>query len=485
MADETELEDEEAAEKQSNEHVKAFFLDLAAKGKEEWNAWRRDPANKEVRVTFAGIDFRETPRDEIDFSGFEFGDFADFSYCKWRGELRGAITDFAPGRAFFLGTNFGDWATFANAIFGDWADFTGAVFCDNSSFDGAIFGEFARFNGAAFGTSAQLRATFGELATFDGAAFGKWADFNDAIFKGTVEFKGQSKKQCSKALEYAVLKMNDNDRMVLNQLHEASWEVWDSGPDRFLAISFANTRFHGKADFSGRSFERTANFSSAHFYYPPDFDATTNASRIDFTGTQIGFVPAGKWACTKDSEVPVRLRAFRKIAEETKNHDLERDLYIEERKAERGVYWHQYREARNFGRLASHAFWIFIMFLYGTLADYGRSFARPLLALTASGFGFYFLYRWILSPLMPKSCPLADQYEQAVRMLALGNTVPFVGPLTIDGKIKDFLVCPLNKCDGVIIPPEGYQLAVLFQNLFSITCVFFIGLALRNYFKIK
>jgi hypothetical protein len=35
------------------------------------------------------------------------------------------------------------------------------------------------------------------------------------------------------------------------------------------------------------------------------------------------------------------LRALRKIAEETKNHDLERDLYIEERKAERGVYWRQ------------------------------------------------------------------------------------------------------------------------------------------------
>jgi deoxyribodipyrimidine photolyase len=41
-----------------------------------------------------------------------------------------------------------------------------------------------------------------------------------------------------------------------------------------------------------------------------------------------------------DHKIPVRLRAIRKIVEETKNHDLERDLYIEERKAERGVYWH-------------------------------------------------------------------------------------------------------------------------------------------------
>jgi hypothetical protein len=62
-----------------------FFLDLAAKGKYTWNAWRRIPANKGVRVTFAGVDFSEPPRDGIDFSGFEFGDSANFSQCKWRG----------------------------------------------------------------------------------------------------------------------------------------------------------------------------------------------------------------------------------------------------------------------------------------------------------------------------------------------------------------------------------------------------------------
>jgi hypothetical protein len=461
-------EDDLATEVQSDEHVKAFFLDLAAKGRNEWNEWRRKAANGKVRVTFCGIDFRETPRDEIDFSGFEFGDFADFSHCKWRGQLGGYITAFAPGRAFFPGTSFGDWATFANAIFGDWANFTGAVFCDNSSFDGAIFGEFASFNGAAFGTSAQLRATFGDFATFDGAAFGKWADFND---------------------------MNNNDRMVLNQLHEASWEVWDSGPDRFLAISFANTRFDGKADFSGCSFERTANFSSAHFYYPPDFHATTNASRIDFTGAQIGFVPAGRWAWTKDSEVPVRLRALRKIAEETKNHDLERDLYIVERKAERGVYLRQLLEdlkkegwknwPRNAARLITRPLWIAVMGSYWALANYGRSFVRPLVALIASVFFFDWRYTEVLASLMAKATDV-DRYKQALGMLALGNAVPFVGPLTIDSNVKEYLFCP-NKAASCLppIPPEGFQFLVIFQNLFSIICVFFIGLALRNYFRIK
>ncbi len=69
------------AEIQYDEHVKAFFLDLAAKGKDAWNAWRRDPANEWERVTFVGIDFSKAPLDTLDFSGFEFGHWVDFSGC--------------------------------------------------------------------------------------------------------------------------------------------------------------------------------------------------------------------------------------------------------------------------------------------------------------------------------------------------------------------------------------------------------------------
>jgi len=46
MADETEPGDEPPAERRK--YDQAFFLDLAAKGKNAWNAWRRDPANKDV-----------------------------------------------------------------------------------------------------------------------------------------------------------------------------------------------------------------------------------------------------------------------------------------------------------------------------------------------------------------------------------------------------------------------------------------------------
>lgn len=83
--DKTEPEEQAYAEEQANEHVKAFFLDLAAKGKDAWNAWRRDPMNEYVRVNFAGVDFSKASLDTIDFSGFELAIWADFSGCVWRG----------------------------------------------------------------------------------------------------------------------------------------------------------------------------------------------------------------------------------------------------------------------------------------------------------------------------------------------------------------------------------------------------------------
>jgi hypothetical protein len=64
------------------------------------------------------------------------------------------------------------------------------------------------------------------------------------------------------------------------------------------------------------------------------------------------------------------------------------------------------------------------------------------------------------------------------------NAVPF-GPLAIDSETKNFLFCPSNNCKPPILPPKGYQLTVLSQNVLSIILFFFIGLALRNYFKIK
>jgi hypothetical protein len=60
-------------ETQANEHMKAFFLDLAVKGKNAWNAWRGNSINKGVSVTFSGMDFSKAWSDQVNFSEFHFG----------------------------------------------------------------------------------------------------------------------------------------------------------------------------------------------------------------------------------------------------------------------------------------------------------------------------------------------------------------------------------------------------------------------------
>jgi len=438
-----------SAEEQANEHVKYFFLDLAAKGKDAWNSWCR--ANKDVHVTFAGVDFSEAPRDQIDFSGFDFGagENLNFSGCKWRGvELPYTPNIFEPGLAFFTSAYFGRSANFTGATFGDGADFTSATFGGGANFTGATFGSRANFaNVQILGRANFTGATFGDGADFTNTSFQDEAKFDKTHFEGSVA---------------------SNSQTVYFR----------------RAISFANARFDGEANFSDRRFEKTADFTNARFYYPPDFDGVENAGKIDFTGTHVGFIPATKWFhWTENSRMPVRLRAFRKIAEETKNHDLERDLYIEERKAERGVYLGQHFKAlkealektqinealRIARRLVAHCAWIVIKFIYWALADYGRSFIRPVVWLALSAWLFHWGYAAILAPPISKAGPLdTAKYEQAARMVALGNAVPFVGPLTIDAEIKKLLFCPgFGKCS-----PENFQLLVIAQNVVSIILVF-------------
>jgi hypothetical protein len=235
MADESEPREKASAEEQANEHVKAFFVALATKGKEAWNARRRD--HEDVHVNLARVDFSKAPLDTIDFSGFEFGDWANFSGCVWRGAEWEKVEEntkvFALGRGCFNGATFGDSADFAGVTFGNRASFSGATFGDNTNFFGAARGDFAHFTSATFGDWAEFsfsvfgdhaiftavsftgaafgnHATFtgaalGDHAAFTGAAFGLAADFDQTHFKGLVDFTGKSESPSRKfMMDYRV-----------------------------------------------------------------------------------------------------------------------------------------------------------------------------------------------------------------------------------------------------------------------------------------
>jgi len=226
-------------------------------------------------------------------------------------------------------------------------------------------------------------ADIGKYTTFSGTVFGDKAIFDDTVFKGPIMFTGQSVELWSGVPE-GMQEINAIARRKLEIYLAKLLSRFGSSRNRFITISFSRACFEGEANLSGRTFEGDADFTNARFYRPPDFDVATKDARLDFTGAHIGFVSPRKLPWTEDGRIPVRLRRIRKIAEETKNHDLERDLYIEERKAERGVYWRQLLDKLEkapilekppiFMRLVVHCAWIIVMFGYWALADYGRSF---------------------------------------------------------------------------------------------------------------
>jgi hypothetical protein len=150
---------------------------------------------------------------------------------------------------------------------------------------------------------------FSGKACFISATFCLDAIFDDTHFKDLVNFTGTSEKQWARDITDAG--WMDATSAALEKRHRAAWALHGSGPDRFFIMSFANTRFDGGANFSGRTFEQVAVFAGARFYLPPVFDGAASASRIDFTGAYIGFVPPGKLHWTKFSGFPVSLRQLR------------------------------------------------------------------------------------------------------------------------------------------------------------------------------
>lgn len=511
----------------------AFFLDLARPRpgethedvRERWNAWRSDPANSEIRVNFGEVDFRNDRNKYIRFDGFYFGDYANFALCI-----------------------FSDNSNFANCIFGINARFFESIFTSASIFTHSIFGEDPRFDKVIFQREVDFSfVEFQKVASFWGSVFLRGVVFRktnilghilflDSIFVMKVEFY-ECKIGAFSMGGSARHWMSDYDGSAylganIDNIHKIRGDVGVSFKEKFVSpYDFSNFHFYnceiGTFSIVDRKISWFSSISSCKFANPPIFERVTGIHLLDFSDFSLFKTQSQMQIISGVGGVRyiVQLRAFRSQVEGTRNYDLERDLYIEERKAERGIYARRYRDQKRWGALAGHRLWSGIMGLYWAFADYGRSWQRPAVWLGASIPTFHILYGWVLADrreaavklvrkaeekawdgkdalALVKSWSAAEtrvlaDYDATVGQLAVSNAVPFVGPLTIDGDAKKFLFCGVwsgpksETSTGATveacrpIPPPGFQVAMIGQNVLSIVLVFFIGLALRNYFRVK
>jgi hypothetical protein len=334
-----------------------------------------------------------------------------------------------------------------------------------------------------------------------------------STFKGQVNFQGLTKEEWRRRRLFSLensragTSWDDERKQQFNQIPQHLVHT-GLGPDAFCEINFHGAIFGDKADFSRRKLLRRIDFTRSHFQQPPDFGGCEGTQNLDFYGARVEFM--GKlpslwrvpslavrgWTTLSDSVL--RLRTLRTLAEETKNHDLERDLYIEERRAERGILFAQYWRGGWRGRLSprmlGHLFWLLITLGYSLLSDYGRSVLRPFAGLVASVFIFHWGYASVL--VAPSDAARLEDFRRSVWAFAVSNAVPFVGALALDSSVKLTLLCGDRPTDQVTalqrnvpqclpVPGRRFQLLVLLQSIFSALCVFFVALALRNYFKLK
>jgi len=428
------------------------------------------------------------------------------------------------------GVNFGIWANFSSSVFGANADLSHTNFENGASLSGVTFGNYADLSGAVFGNYADLsNSTFGDLADLSGVSFGEGAYLSRTKFRRIVSFKAWSddewrRRRLSHIETSKVFKSWTQDRTEEFLALPQSLRESTAGPSTFLDLTFDRAWFAGISDFSGRSFLGNIDFTQALFDAPPHFGDCGGFYCIDFTGARIRFggalnIPLPKWCFGTDhleiwaigwttlSYAAIRLRRLRTLAEEAKNHDLERDLYLEERKAERGILFAQYlqsdvRDERGRSRyswkkafqlrLIDHVLWIAVMSIYWALADYGRSFVRPVFALLLSVAIFHFAYGSLLTA--PNDPARRQAFQRALWAFSISNAVPVVGSLTLERDVKLMLMCenkPIedvqqkNEDRCIPIPHRRFQLLVLIQAIFSTLCFFFAALALRNYFQLK
>jgi uncharacterized protein YjbI with pentapeptide repeats len=461
---------------------------------------------------------------EADLSGVNFGHFAnlscaifddvEFNYSKFGycANLSGATMDSAR----FIGAIFESRANFRGLTAKKGVDFRGAMFLGLTDFRAMSQEEWqlhlstltsdipadpredfkARMAArmatltedgtgpTVFREASFQRAKFRGEALFSGRRFEGRCDFTDVQFKQPPEFDACEGKH---KLDLSGAKIQFAGRLVLGHSRwaRAITRAWNNFVDEQEAMARVAARDEWQV-FELILMEQLA--------FPVE-KGTPQWGPHNLVLEATAICTPG-W--TIDSLITLRLRQLRELAAETNNHDLERDLYIEERKAERGIKfarsWREGWKKRLSPRMFAHLFWMAVMFGYWLLADYGRSVVRPLVGLAISVFVFHWAYGSVL--IAPSDPGRLEDFRRAGWAFAISSAVPFVGALTLERDVKLTLLCGDRPIDATTaqrqnalqclpVPGRRFQLLVILQSIFSAMCVFFIALAMRNYFKLN
>jgi uncharacterized protein YjbI with pentapeptide repeats len=427
-----------------------------------WNAWRSvfPKTDSQSHVDFRGYDFRQKP---VNFSGFNFGDYADFQGAFWP-----------------------DGANFRNAQWGDYANFAGASWLTAADFSFTEWGDFANFvctkwrgeswfTGARWGGWCDFRsARWKKLVNFTGAQWGDHADFRGAQWEAGVFFSGKSWERMRTSFP--------RESSYLQAKEGASGQ--GKSPSEIFDIDFSGATFGGGANFSNRHFKSTTDFGSlvalenrlevicddagkaefgadgellyilsdvqhrnSTFAVAPIFHGCELHQDTSFEGAKFPSPSGSEEAARAYRTLKLAFSKQQAIREEQRFFRLEME---EETLRETGLKR-----------------WLFKMYKWAS--DYGFSILRPLFIFLLS----VIFFAWICQA----SAGLMlcfDLFDDACKATPLQYSFAQALPLPGFDKLSLF-----KKFEAVNV---GW---LFLHKTISLAALFLIGLALRNLFKLK
>ena len=206
-------------------------------------------------ISFVGAELTGDGNISFNLAEFSGDGFCSFSGTKFNGD----------GDHSFYGAEFNRDVTFWNA------QFNGA---GELSLEHAEIGTRCSFNNTQFKQAKRVTfsgADIGELLTFETALEKEEVrqvqerfDFSDAIISGELCFRSSGQSTAHQSAE------DRNDEQARFELVFAE-AINFSGTTFEQSADFSSTQFRAEADFSGATFEEPANFSSTQFLAEADF----------------------------------------------------------------------------------------------------------------------------------------------------------------------------------------------------------------------
>ncbi len=434
-----------------------FGEELAARNRRAWNGWICTELSKEERKDRAekvGLDVAELmPLNEADLAEITK------RFCDRMGNQNAKLPD-PSGHPDFSKLRFSRPQIFEHFVFDKFCDFSFSMFCGYASFRFSVFSRGAVFNGTMFGGYANFgSAMFGSFAGFGAVVFNKIAEFNSANFLSYAYFKSTTfggEAAFSSAMFGG--EADFSSVMFGGETEFRNVAFWDYG-------FFRSSKFKSKTRFNdAQFFTAVPEFHAAELY-----DDTVFPTPDNYTDNWPPLKGKDVMPAADQKRAYNRLRLF-----------MNRSLQIDEEQ-----FFHR-QEMRC--KMALADWWHKPFYwLYAWLSDYGNSVWRPMawmIAVMLSGAlfrlwwqgAFTFLpkestgFDWTLG-LLGEDDPWAKPRQAAG--WSISNTLPFLGLGKLYyGELAKELAWPLKVAGGV-------------QTLLGYVLLFFLGLGLRNRFRLR